>query len=270
LMAQARTSARQAGKSDPIDALSVARAALRHDDLPIARLDGPERLIRLVSDRRGVLVAERTRLVNAFRWKLHELDPSINVGTGWFNTNRNTQTLIRHCRQWAQSPDPVTAQLAIIGQDELDRIVELNDQIKTLTTQLGQLITNQYPNLISIVGINVVNAAVLIGHVGNIDRFRNENAFASLVGTAPIPISSGNKQRVRLNRGGNRTLNAVIYRIAITQLAHHQPAQQLVTNITTRGKTKKEAIRILKRHITRTIYKQLAKDQTTTPISIAA
>src|SRR3954466_4912029 len=76
LMAHVRDSARTFGKSDPIDALAVARAVLREPDLPTARLDGPDRDVRLLGDHREALVAERTRVINRLRWHLHELDPS--------------------------------------------------------------------------------------------------------------------------------------------------------------------------------------------------
>src|SRR5262249_58405872 len=76
LRANARTSARSVGKSDPIDALAVARAALREPDLPLARLDGPEREVRLLVDDREHLVRERTRIISRLRWHLHELDPA--------------------------------------------------------------------------------------------------------------------------------------------------------------------------------------------------
>jgi transposase len=76
LMAPVRDSARTYGKSDPIDALAVARAAQREPDLPVARLDGPDRELRLLVDHRESLVAERTRLICRLRWHLHELDPA--------------------------------------------------------------------------------------------------------------------------------------------------------------------------------------------------
>ena len=128
--------------------------------------------------------------------------------------------------------------------------------------QIDPLVATTCPQLLSIVGIGPVTAAAIVGHTANIDRFPTENKFAALVGTAPIPVSSGNHNRMRLNPGGDRYLNSVIHRVAITQLAHHQPAKNLVTAATARGKTKKEAIRILKRHITRAIYTTLKHDQT--------
>ena len=76
LMAHARDAARTYGKSDPIDALAVARAAQREPGLPVARLDGPDRDVRLLTDHRESLVAERTRVICRLRWHLHELDPA--------------------------------------------------------------------------------------------------------------------------------------------------------------------------------------------------
>jgi transposase len=79
LMAAARRTGRQPGKSDPIDALAVAHAALREPDLPAARLDGPAREVKLLSDHRRNLVTERTILCNRLRWHLPELDPGLQV-----------------------------------------------------------------------------------------------------------------------------------------------------------------------------------------------
>ena len=261
LMAETRESVRQSGKSDPIDALAIGRAALRHDDLPEARLDGPERVIRIISDRRDGLVSERTRLVNRLRWRLHELDPTNVPVRGGFNRKPTMIAMTKLFAEWSQSVDPVEACLGTVGTDELQRVSQLNTEIGDLEQQLGELTADQTPGLLTIVGIGPVNAATIVGHVGNIDRFVSEGQFASLVATAPIPVASGNSTRVRLNPGGDRHLNAVIHRIAITQLSHHPPAKQLVANAVARGKTKKEAIRILKRHITRAIYAKLKHDQ---------
>ncbi len=270
LMAQARMSVRTPGKSDPIDALAIARAALRHDDLPQARLDGPERIIRIMADRREALVAERTRLVCRLRWRLHELDPTTQLPKAAFNSAIRVTQITDRFAHWAGSADPVVAALGDVGVAELERIEQLNGQIRTYDTKLIELTETAYPQLLTIVGIGPVNAAALIGHIGNIARFPNEPKFASLVGTAPIPVSSGNNSRMRLNSGGDRYLNAVIHRIAITQLAHYPPAKTLATKTMMRGKTKKETIRILKRHITRNIYNQLTKDQHNHAITTAA
>jgi transposase len=93
LMANARASARSVGKSDPIDALAVARAALREPDLPVARLDGPEREVRLLVDHREDLVGERTRMISRLRWHLHELDLGNEPASRALNRLRNLDTL---------------------------------------------------------------------------------------------------------------------------------------------------------------------------------
>ncbi len=103
LMAGARRSARTRGKSDPIDALAVARAALREPDLPVARLDGPSREIRLLVDYRESLVKDRTAAQNRLRWRLHELDPGYDPPPGSLNrykTLDHIDQLLGPIRQW--------------------------------------------------------------------------------------------------------------------------------------------------------------------------
>jgi len=261
LMAQTRRSVRTPGKSDAIDGLAIARACLENSDLPQVWLDGPERIIRLLSDRREGLVAEKTRLVNRIRWRLHELDPQDLPPRGALNRRNVLGELTKRFTLWASSINPVIACLGMLGLNELDRVGQLLDEIKHLDGLLTQTVSDTYGDLMNIVGVGITNAAAIIGHVANIDRFATGDKFAAFVGTAPIPASSGNNQRFRLNRGGDRQLNSVIHRIAITQLAHHQPAKNLVAAAISRGKTKREAIRILKRHITRAIYNSLKQDQ---------
>jgi len=85
MMAGVRRSARTGGKSDPIDALAVARAALGEPDLPVAQLDGPSRELRLLVDYRESLVKDRTAAQNRLRWRLHELEPGYDPPAGSLN-----------------------------------------------------------------------------------------------------------------------------------------------------------------------------------------
>jgi transposase len=264
LMALSRRGARSVGKSDPIDALAIGRAALTYPGLPVARFDDHTRMIRLLSDRRSNLVGERTRLVNSFRWRLHELDPTIKAAPGAFKRHKTINTMTDLCTQFSTSPQLIVAMVARLGLTELARISDLTHQIRGLETELAVLVEATNPGLLGVVGVGTVIAGSIIGHVGDIDRFATENKFASWAATAPIPASSGDNLHHRINPGGDRQINAAIHRIAITQLAHHRPARQLVAAAMTRGKTKRDAIRILKRHITRALYTQLNQDQHTT------
>ncbi len=93
---------------------------------------------------------------------------------------------------------------------------------------------------------------------------------AGPAGTAPIPVWSGNNQRFRLNRGGNRQTNAAIHRIAVTQLRIHPPAKELIHKHMSQGKTKREALRVLKRRLTDVIYRTMINDMNTTTPTLPA
>lgn len=256
LMAGQRRGGRQRGKSDPIDALAVARVALREDgDLPTARLDEHTRPVRLLVDHRDALVAERTRATNRLRWRLHDLDPDLAPKAKTLKQATTRRRLSDRLHALAASTDRRVA-LA-----ELARIDALSLEIDAAETELKHLITPLAPHLLTIVGVNVVTAAKILGEVGDITRFRSPGAFATHNGTAPIPASSGDNDRHRLNPGGNRQLNAALHRIALTQARCHQPARDLLrrrqetTNDTSKGR-----LRTLKRHLSDVVYRALHKD----------
>jgi transposase len=263
LMAHVRDSARSYGKSDPIDALAVARAALREPNLPIARLDGVERELRLLVDHREDLVAERTRMISRLRWHLHELDP------GWTPPTK----LERH-----SAFDKVYAHLsghndgAIVLRLAL-RLVEhlrlLTDEIDELTAEITLRVTTLAPSLLAIVGCGALTAAKIVGETAHARRFRSKDAFARHNGTAPLPVWSSNKQRHRLSRTGNRQLNAALHRIALTQARFYPPARELLNRRKNNGDGGMEALRILKRRPSDVVYRAMLADQTA-PLSGAA
>lgn len=255
LMAQTRASARTRGKSDAIDALAVARAALREPDLPVARLDEPARDLRLLCDRRDTLVAARTRAINQLRWHLSDLDPDLEPPLRSLTRHRTLTQLDTALRA---RPASVQRDLAL---DLLTDITHHTEKITTLEQQITDTVTPLAPALLAITGVGPITAATILGQVAGITRFHTSAAFAMHTGTAPIPICSG-KTTYRLNCGGNRTLNACLHRIAITQLAHHKPAQDFVHNHRQRrpNTTPKTALRALKRHLNNTIYHALHTD----------
>jgi transposase len=263
LMAQARDSARTYGKSDPIDALAVARAALRHRDLPVAQLDGPARELRLLVDHREDLVADRTRCINRLRWHLHELDPTWDPPAG---------SLSRYC-----NIDVVTARLAGIDGMVARIAAEVAAHIRDLTTReraLEREITTRVrdlaPTLLGLVGVAGLTAAKIVAEVADIRRFRSKDAFARHNGTAPLPVWSANKERHRLARTGNRQLNAAIHRIAITQARCHQQARTYLQRRADMGNTSSEARRAHKRHLSDIVYRALLVDtEPATPARLA-
>jgi transposase len=110
------------------------------------------------------------------------------------------------------------------------------------------------PRLLALPGVGALTAAKLIAEVAGIERFRWQAKLARIAGVAPIPASSGNRTRFRLDRGGNRQLTAALHRIAVTQLRCHRPAKDYVARRLAEGKTKREALRCLKRHLVRTVF----------------
>jgi len=256
LMAQCRASARTRGKSDPIDALAIARAAIREPGLPAVQLDETAAELRLLSDRREHLVASRTELINQLRWRLHDLNPALDAGAPRLI---GPQTLTRLASALAVLPASVSRDIAA---DLVADITRLGEQIRHLEHRLHVLVTPLAPTLLAIVGISTVTAAKIIGEVAGITRFRSSAAFAMHTGTAPIPVWSSGKPQYRLNRSGNRQLNTALHRIAITQLAHHQPARDYRDRWRTHHPhaTGKAAIRALKRQLSNVVYRALTTD----------
>jgi transposase len=254
LMAGARRSARTPGKSDPIDALAVARAALREPGLPVACLDGVDRQVRLLVDHREDLVAERTRIQQRLRWHLHELEP------GWEPPARGLDR--------AKALDAVAARLAThdgvvaeLAAELVARCRELTVRINQLERQLKELVAPLAPSLLALDGCGALTAAKLVGETARVGRFRSKSAFAMHNGTAPVPVWSGNQERHRLHRGGNRQLNAGLHRIAITQLRRAGPGQEYFQRRLAMGNTRTEALRALRRRISDEVYRRLGSDE---------
>ena len=268
LMAGARRAGREPGKSDPIDALAVARAALREPDLPVARLDGPERDVRLLVDHRVDLVAERTRAQNRLRWHLHELAPGDEPAARSLD-RRHVLAAIE------ERLAGLRGTVARIARELVGRVRELTLAIDRLERELTELTTTLAPALLALQGCGVLTAAKLVGETADVTRFRSAAAFARHDGTAPLPVWSGNVTRHRLSRGGNRQLNVALHRIAITQLQRPGRGQDYIAKRLAAGDTKTEAIRALRRRISDEVYRRMLLDATTeaarqAPLAMAA
>lgn len=253
LMAGERRGGRQRGKSDPIDALAIARLAAREGhDLPAAQLDGATRPVRLLADHRDALVAERTRMINRLRWHLHDLDPDLPPAARALSRPAPRRRLAAAIAALPSSPS------RRVAAAQLNHIDTVSAEIDAVEDELKPLVTRLAPALLAIPGASVLTAAKIIGETGDIRRFRSPAAFARHNGTAPIPVWSGNTSVHRLNRAGNRQLNAAIHRIAVTQARCHQPARDLLKRRqeTTRDTTR-ASIRVLKRHLSDVVYHAL-------------
>ena len=253
LMAHARDAARTYGKSDPIDALAVARAALRYPDLPTAQLDGPARELRLLVDHREDLVAERTRSINRLRWHLHELDPAWDPKPRSLTNYSQLDTVARRLA-------PLEGMVARVATEIVADVRAITVRERALAREIHQLVARIAPRLLSLVGVGPLTAAKIVAETADIRRFRSKDAFARHNGTAPLPVWSGNRERHRLSRTGNRQLNAAIHRIVITQARCHENAVSYLKRRTEMGDTPTEARRALKRRLSDIVYRALLAD----------
>lgn len=251
LMAGARRSGRQRGKSDSVDALAVARAAIREPGLPEAHLEGASREIRLLVDHREDLVAERTRIQSRLRWHLHEAAPELDPPVRSLGRFSVLESLGRRLARREQ-----TAQVRI-ARELVARCRELSRQAKRLEAEITALVRREAPQLLAQPGCGALTAAKLIGETGGIERFRSDAQFAMHAGAAPLDASSGRQQRHRLNRSGNRQLNRALHTIAITQARIYLPTKDYLARRRAGGDSDREALRALKRHLARRIFRIL-------------
>ena len=253
MMAGARLSARTYGKSDPIDAACVARAALREPGLPEACLAGPEHDVRLLVDHRDDLVQERSRIQKRLRWNCHDLEIGLELPSRVLNRyvwlDRLEETLCALQKSTRRR----------IALDQVSRCRRLTIDIRSLEREIRTHMRILAPELLSLPGCSAICAAQLVGQTAGATRFSNEAAFAMHVGTAPLPVSSGKSERHRLNRTGIRKLNSTIHMIAVTQARMHPPAIEFMDRKRAEGMSTREALRCLKRHISRTVFKTMLR-----------
>jgi transposase len=247
-----RRAGRTRGKSDPIDALAIARAALREPDLCRPRAD--EQLFRdlkLLVDHRDDLVDTRRRTQQRLRWHLHALDPTFVVPLRMLSRSSHLERVSR----WLARQEPeIQVRLA---RELVARCRSLNRTIAELDLELEQRTAAVAPALLELPGCAAVTAAKLLAEIGPVERFKSDSQLARHAGVAPLEASSGRVQRHRLDRGGNRQLNAALYRIAITQARYHPAACAYLERKKAEGKSRREAIRCLKRLLVRVVYQTL-------------
>lgn len=242
-------------KTDRIDAETIARAAYS-EPLAIPKRHPTSEALRVLVQQRESLINAQVRAVNRLRARLRELDPAHPLTSHRIRTLSHYQTL---ANLTVTDPNPYRQALATAIRLEATGCQHRRHQINGLRPQIRQLLPEAGHALMNICGIGLVGAATIIAHTGNIERFPTEGHYARYTGTAPLDASSGKQQRHRLNRWGNRTLNRVTHIAILTQLRQHGPAHHYTTRRITEGKTKPEAIRAAKRHLTRTIYRTLKR-----------
>ena len=245
-----RGRSRRAGKSDPGDALAIARVVAREEALPPVRPGGVVEDIALLVSARDALVAEATRLRNRLHALLRTIEPGYHASTARL-TRPKHRAIVRALLRTRRG---VAVELVREGLDELARLERRAARLEArIEAQVGDHPLRRHP------GIGLLTAATLIARAGDPGRFRDDGAFARLAGVAPIPASSGQVRRMRYARGGDRQLNRALYIVAKAQVWNHPPARAYLERKRAEGKSWREAIRCLKRRIARPILALLVE-----------
>jgi transposase len=261
MMAEQRRTARTRGKSDPIDALAVARAVLREPGLPQASHDEASRELKLLVNHRDDLVKQRTQVINRFRWHLHRIDPTMDPPARSLDRAKTRAGLT----EFLVGKDGIDARLA---RELLEDIAGLTARINALEKELTALVADLAPALLELSGCGALTAAKIVGETAGIDRFADDAKYAMHAGVAPIPVWSGRtKGRVRVNKSGNRQLNAALHRIALTQIQRDGLGRTYFDKRIATGDSKTEALRCLKRRLARVVFNTLKNNPSTATAS---
>lgn len=244
----------RSNKNDPNDARSVALTALRHQNLRDVCPVGHSEVLRLLAKRNTDIGDQRTRLVGRMHALLVELAP------GGIAKEINASDVDAFLEQLGPA-SPVEQLRYDLAVELLDDIRRLDVQLKASHKRIRSAIAASSTSLTDVFGIGPVLAAMLIGYTGDIARFRTRDHYAAYNGTAPVEFSSGGRIVHRVSTRGNRQLNHAIHMVAICQMRHPGSNGRLfVDRKVAEGKTKREAIRALKRHISNTVYRHLIID----------
>jgi transposase len=243
------------GKTDPGDALAIANVVLRkRDELGSALEPALVRAIATLELQRRRFVRDRTQAIQRLRSDWTQFDPVAEAAV----VRCDRKGVLRKLRR-IRLGDGIAEKAAAACIRQLARDIEdLNDRILNLDREISELLAEHGNPVADLHGAGNNIAATLIAHAGDVRRFRDAAAFARFCGAAPIPCGSGQTAgRHRLHRGGNRQLNAALYRIAIVQQRHHPAAKTFLARKAAEGKTPREARRALKRHLANAVYRRL-------------
>lgn len=243
------------GKSDALDALLIARVVARGDKLPPPPFEGLAHDLKALVDHRETLLNEATRHRN----RAHAILTQIRPGYSRVVAALTSTAQLEAARELILDDSTIRAEVL---RDALARVEELDASAKTLEKQIDALVMASGTKLTQIVGIAAITAGRIIGELRDVGRLSGQAAFGAMTGTAPVPASSGKTERWRLNRGGNRQLNRAMHTIALTQSSHDARARVYLQGKRAAGKSEREAMRCLKRHLARVVYRRLIADKT--------
>jgi transposase len=243
-------------KTDAADAVSVGIAALTATRLNTARTDAAVTALRALVEHRDDLVKIRTQTINRLHVLLTHLTPA---GAARGLTAERAADILRQIRP----RDPAAKALRSLAMDLIVEIRHLDRRITKAAADIETALSASGSTLTELCGIGTLTAAKVLARVGSVQRFRSAAAFASYTGTAPLETSSGDVIRHRLSRAGDRQLNCCLHTMAITQISRDTPGRAYYLRKRSAGKSHREALRCLKRHLSDAVYRQLMHDAAT-------
>lgn len=241
-------------KNDLNDARSVAIAALRQPALAMVRRENHAQVLRMLAKRHLELTSLRTQAV----CRLHSVLVLLKPGG---MTRRLSAAKASRMLQGMRTLDTVGEQRRAIAKLHLADIRRLDRDSKATKVLIQRAVTASGTTVTDVYGVGPIVAAFLIGYTGDPTRFATADHYAAYNGTAPIEVSSGGKTRHRLSLRGNRKLNHAIHMAAVTQIRFETPGRAYYDKKRTEGKTKREALRSLKRRVSDAVYQRLVADQ---------
>jgi transposase len=248
---------RRHGKTDVIDAVAAARAVLSGEATATPKAhNGPVEALRLLRIVQRSATRSRTQAGNQLRAIVATAPDELRSRLRALKTAE----LVTTCAAFrVRAQDDGLATVTRLALRELAQRIQLPDeQLARTKTRLARITSDVAPHLAARKGVGPDTAsAILVSAGDNPHRLRDERSFAALAGSNPIPASSGKTTRHRLNRGGDRQLNAALWRIAIVRLATDPDTRAYLDRRTGEGKTKSETIRRIKRYIAREIFAAL-------------
>jgi transposase len=244
----------RSNKNDPNDAHSIAIAALRAPALRSVEPADHGEVLRLLSKRNGDLGRQRSRVICRLHSLFAELSPGGIAKEMYVSDAEELQATVR--------PDSPAQQMRFdLVLELLDDVRRLDEQIKTSHRRIRLAVRASGTSVTEVYGVGPIHAAEVIGYSGDVRRFTNRDAYASYNGTAPIERSSGGRIVHRLSQRGNRKINHALHMVAVTQIRNPGTEGRIYfERKVSEGKTKKEGLRSLKRHVSNAVYRQLVLD----------
>ena len=240
-------------KTDAHDAHAVAMVAVRRRNLRVLSYDADLEVLRMLIERRDELTKAKVQAVNRLHRVLSELVPG--------QSKKDITVLQAKAILASVRPrDQVGKTRKRIAAEHLAEAAALEEKIKASSKELKALVLARGSHLMDLIGVGPVVAARILADVGDVARFTNRNRFASWTGTAPLDASSGEQIRHRLSRAGNRKANHVIHIAAACQIRVDSPGRAYYRRKLAAGKTRREAMRCVKRRISDAIFRQLVAD----------